>query len=466
MLENIYGVPMCILAFSILSRYSGCIRMLSSCLTRGLTLAKSVAAIRHISIFHGRLGRQTVQDVIARLESLTGAQTSFAPQQSSDRAALERILPRSQDELPARRMSDSYDEAFIPLGSDLKLRDKYINYMGGVRSGRLMEDIDVFAVWLCYRYVLNPKQLPNMPSPFCIVTALVDRIDFSAHNLKPDADIRLSGKVTYVGTSSMETTVVLEQLSAGQWQQVTKAEMVMVARDPLNKGSAVVNPLLAETPEEVEMVKQGNVNKLRRKQMSEQSLFKLPPTPSEVALIHQVFIDTVDHGTFRQRRPDDALFMSEAKLKNLIICHPEHRNRFGRIFGGFLMRQAIELAWANAMVTSGSRPRLTHVDDILFRKPVDVGSLLYLLSRVVYTEHNNLQLCVSAEVVHPRLGTRDLTNVFYFTFSAKEPVKVILPQTYHEMMMFLDGRRHYQALIGEKKFYGQADTVEDAHSGM
>ena len=51
--------------------------------------------------------------------------------------------------------------------------------------------------------------------------------------------------------------------------------------------------------------------------------------------------------------------------------------------------------------------------------------------QVVYTEGNNLQLCVSAEVVDPRLGTKDLTNVFYFTFSTKEPVKPIMPQTYH-----------------------------------
>ena len=41
-----------------------------------------------------------------------------------------------------------------------------------------------FSVWLCYKYVKNPKQLPNMASPFCIVTALVDRMDFTAHNLK------------------------------------------------------------------------------------------------------------------------------------------------------------------------------------------------------------------------------------------------------------------------------------------
>ena len=284
---------------------------------------------------------------------------------------------------------------------------------------------------------------------------------------QPDEDIRLSGKVTSVGTSSLETTVVLEQLDAGQWETITKAEMVMVARDPLNTGSAVVNPLIADTPEEQQMVQAGkggllgvvsplelgkwppgggrrrwwsvprlswmselyvvlcapsvnkvrrkgvseqcavlcassvnkvrrkrmsdqwailcapsvnkvrrkrmseqcavlcalsvnkvrrkrmteqcavlcapsvnkvrrkrmselcavlcapSVNKVRRKRMSEQSLFKLPPTQTEVALIHQVFIDTVDHGTFRQRQPEDALFMSDTKLKNLIICHPE-----------------------------------------------------------------------------------------------------------------------------------------------
>ena len=60
-----------------------------------------------------------------------------------------------------------------------------------------------------------------------------------------------------MGTSSLETTVVLEQLNAGHWDTITKAEMVMVARDPLNTGSAVVNPLIADTPKEQEMVRAG-----------------------------------------------------------------------------------------------------------------------------------------------------------------------------------------------------------------
>ena len=45
--------------------------------------------------------------------------------------------------------------------------------------------------------------------------------------------------------------------------------------------------------------------------------------------------------------PTENGFSQDAKLKNLIICQPENRNRFNKIFGGFIMRQAFELAWAN-----------------------------------------------------------------------------------------------------------------------
>ena len=45
-------------------------------------------------------------------------------------------------------MLDSYDMAVIPLGSDPKLRDRYLTLHGGVRIGRLLEDMDIFAVHL------------------------------------------------------------------------------------------------------------------------------------------------------------------------------------------------------------------------------------------------------------------------------------------------------------------------------
>ena len=111
-------------------------------------------------------------------------------------------------------MLDSYDMAVIPLGSDPKLRDRYLTLHGGVRIGRLLEDMDIFAVhlgssvvcnlWvvvkkqcsgpvLVFKHILNPRQEVDAPSPFSIVTALVDKIDIT-REIRSDCDIRISGK--------------------------------------------------------------------------------------------------------------------------------------------------------------------------------------------------------------------------------------------------------------------------------
>ena len=78
-------------------------------------------------------------------------------------------------------VQDSFDSAIIPLGSDLSMREKYASFHNTVRVGRLLEDLDVFAVTLCYKHILNPKQPKEIPSsPYSIVTALVDQIDIAA----------------------------------------------------------------------------------------------------------------------------------------------------------------------------------------------------------------------------------------------------------------------------------------------
>ena len=46
------------------------------------------------------------------------------------------------------------------------------------------------------------------------------------------------------------------------------------------------------------------------------------------------------------------------------------------------MREAFELGWATTCVHAKSRPSIICMDDINFRKPVEVGSLLYLSSQV------------------------------------------------------------------------------------
>ena len=47
---------------------------------------------------------------------------------------------------------------------------------------------------------------------------------------------------------------------------------------------------------------------------------------------------------------------------------------------------------------SKSRPYCMHMDDILFKAPVEVGNLLYFNSQICYTQDNYVQTRVSAEV--------------------------------------------------------------------
>jgi len=396
---------------------------------------------------------RTLAEVVSALSDIIGGPSNYDIElYNKMREELVDILPTSQAELPVRRMLDSFDSAIIPLGSDPSLRDRYLTHQGGVRIGRLLEDMDIFAVHLVFKHVLNPLQRPGMGSPFSIVTALVDQIDFTG-KMRSDCDIRISGHVTWAGSSSMECTLNLEQLVDDEWEKFTEARFLMVARDPLNRGSAFINPLVLETDAEKELFQKGETNKKGRFEISQDSLFKVPPAQEEQEIIHDFFINTVDHKamSFKARiKPQNSVWFEDAKLKNLIICQPEHRNRTCKIFGGFIMRQAFELAWANSFVFGKSRPFCMHMDDIWFRAPVEIGAMLYFNSQICYTQDNYIQTRVSAEVINPKTGEMSITNVFHFTFMTKDKdPPTIIPKTYHEAMMYLTGRRHFKSSTGQ-----------------
>ena len=165
--------------------------------------------------------------------------------------------------------------------------------------------------------------------------------------------------------------MILEQKRKnGDWERVTEASFVMVwnrgiylkvfrtliffmfqvARDPTNKKKGIINKLIIETEEEKAIFEKGMRNTKSRKEGVNDSLFKSTPTELEKNIIHDFFIKTVDHTalSFKARvKPENSVWMEDAKLKNLVLCQPEHKNRFYKIFGGFIMRQALELSWAN-----------------------------------------------------------------------------------------------------------------------
>ncbi|NXG46315.1 ACOT9 thioesterase, partial [Psilopogon haemacephalus] len=356
-------------------------------------------------------------------------------QAMQERKALHTLLAKRQEDLPPRRMKDSYLEVVLPLGSQPEIREKYLNVHNSVRFGRILEDLDSLGVLICYTHT---KQEMQPRSPLSIVTALVDKINLCKKIIHPDRDIKFTGNVSWVGKTSMEVKMHMLQLLDGDYSPVLDATFVMVARDPENKRPAFVNPLVPEGPEEEEIFKQGELNKLRRIDFSTASLLKMAPTAEERNIIHDLFLNTLDtrqegEGTvsFRSRKlPPNSVWMEDAKLKGLQICHPQERNIFNRIFGGFLMRKAFELGWATACSYGSSRPFIVSVDDIMFQKPVEVGSLLLLSGQVCYTENNYIQVRVHSEVYDADTREHHTTNIFHFTFISESEVPRVVPKTY------------------------------------
>uniref|UniRef100_A0A669EFY9 Acyl-CoA thioesterase 9, tandem duplicate 1 n=1 Tax=Oreochromis niloticus TaxID=8128 RepID=A0A669EFY9_ORENI len=354
-------------------------------------------------------------------------------QAMAERVSLSSMLAKSQNELPAKRMKDSYLEVHLPLGSEPQLREKYLTYHNTVRFGRILEDLDSLAVLISYSHTYN-SELKR--SPLSIVTALVDKIDMRQHVIYPDCDIKFTGHVTWVGKSSIEAKIHMSQVGS-------VLTLFMFA-------GAFVNPLKPEGPEEERLFQEGEANKSRRVELSTASLLKVAPTQEERTVVHGLFLNTLDTNTvsFRSRvLPPSSVWMEDAKLKGLEICHPQERNIFNRIFGGFLMRKAYELGWANACSYGGCRPSLVAVDDILFQKPVEIGSLLMLSSQVCYTQGTYIQVRVHSEVFDPLTRQHNTTNIFHFTFTSDRDVPNIMPKTYGESMLYLDGKRHFDQTV-------------------
>lgn len=391
----------------------------------------------------------TMQDVKLKIMEKMGLKAGYNPL-SHSREHLAEFTPTSVDQLPTRSMQDSFTSAIIPLGTDITLRDKYIGFLGTIRLGRLMEDMDLFAVWIVHQHVKVPDLKEGIPLPYTFVTILVDKIDFADIDAKNDQDVRLSGHVSWVGKTSVEVVVWLEQKRVGKWRKLTRALFLMAARDPTNSRSAVVNALEPRNDEEKAILAGGESRKKRRQSFQQFDLFKTEPNAFETRLIHDLFIKSIDlkSKAFNTRiLPPGAVWMEDADMSTIIFSHPEDRNAHNKIFGGFLMRHGLELSWALAYSFSKRRPKLEHMSDISFIRPVDVSSLINMQAHVLYTELNYMVIVVLAEVMDPLTGALTTSNSFYYTYTVDDALPQIYPKTYHEAIYYIDGRRKFKKMI-------------------
>ncbi|KAG0021252.1 hypothetical protein BGZ80_002782 [Entomortierella chlamydospora] len=303
-------------------------------------------------------------------------------------------------ELIQKSMQDSYTEIIMPFKSDKTLLEEYINEGGTLRNGKIMEDLDAMAGAIAYKHADDGK--PDS-SPLTMVTASVDRIDL----LKPlgVADIRLCGHVSYVGNSSMEIFMKMEEINSEAPEKpgdtILVARFTMVARDTITGKAAQVNPILLKNDTEKTLFQIGDDHKARKRLASDASLTRFPPTQEERVLIHDLYLEYTEYENPQSKikKPSNVEWMSDTKMSAVHIMQPQDRN---------------------------------------------------IHDKAVYSEggdQRSFQVMVQADILDLHKRTRETTNTFWFTFS--DPVNAtprIMPKTYAESMLYIEGRR--RKLIG------------------
>lgn len=112
-------------------------------------------------------------------------------------------------------------------------------------------------MWVVHQHLKVLNGPADKPLPYTIVTVLVDKISFTDLQPKHDSDIRLSGHVSWVGRSSVEVVVWLEQMHHGRWRKLTRALFLMASRNATNTKALAVNALQPATDEEKHIFEGG-----------------------------------------------------------------------------------------------------------------------------------------------------------------------------------------------------------------
>ncbi|XP_058183055.1 acyl-coenzyme A thioesterase 4, mitochondrial-like isoform X2 [Rhododendron vialii] len=261
--------------------------------------------------------------------------------------------------------------------------------------------------------------------PLLLVTASVDKMVLKKP-IRIDTDLQIAGAVTWVGRSSMEIQLEVTQ-STEETTDLSDtvalvANFTFVARDSKTGKSSVINKISPETEREKVLWKEAEERNQMRKQKRGQQRKEIED--SEVDRLKELLAEGRIFCDMPALADRDSILIRDTCLENSLMCQPQQRNIHGRIFGGFLMRRAFELAFATAYAFAGSAPCFLEVDHVDFLRPVDVGNFLRLKSCVLYTELENpdqplINVEVVAHVTRPEFRSSEVSNKFYFTFTIR-----------------------------------------------
>lgn len=239
----------------------------------------------------------------------------------------------------------------------------------------------------------------------------------------------------------------LEQRTHDIWNRITKALFVLAARNSTNTGSAIINGLEPANDREKQILSGGEDRKSKRINLQKIHVLKVMPNNDEQQIIYDMYLRTTAMEGRKRHLPPGTVWMKDSTLSSMVFSHPEDRNLHNTVFGGFIMRQAVELTWVLAYRFSKYRPSLKCISDINFKKAVAVNSLIEMHAHVVYTHLNHMQIMAYVEVYDASSEKGHTTNTFHFIYEVPELVKEVIPLTYDDAMMYINGKRHFDEIM-------------------
>jgi acyl-coenzyme A thioesterase 9 len=365
----------------------------------------------------------------------------WTARQEAKKKSLEQKVERSNNSshstngimLQGRKSVDSRVDISYPFSTDAMLWESYRNPWGDIRMGKILEDLDALAGNVAFFHVDDSLSATGTPSHPIIVTASVDKISLHDRPVS-GSNQNLSGQVTWTGNSSME--IRMKCVQEGCTKEWLDAYVTFVTLDPVTKKPTKLPQIVPSTPEEAADFDAGTIRaeikKLRRKKNQSNT------TTDDVQILAENLLAQAGPLLNMPSLANPlTILLKNTKMQNAEIAQPQAQNLHNRIFGGFLMRRAFELAFSNAYLFGGSRPIFVEVDEVSFTSPVDVGDLLVFNSCVLYTEaevdltdyfhvHHGASYGTKLPVVHieveawvtePEKVSAKLSNLFSFTFA-------------------------------------------------
>lgn len=358
----------------------------------------------------------------------------------------------------------TYISTTLNFDKDPHLKKEYSTLdNNGVRVGKLLELFDILTSESCFKHINKPR------SEVIIATASVSTIELFS-NITINKPLVINTYATSTGSSSIEIRVDLySNQNCSDKDFYGSAFFNFVNRDPkdyskpqkispLNSDSSLcdIDMIFSDNDpsnrnamqEKENLIIRENLGALHKENLKKEAsinLYKSSPLTEEIVLLHNIFLNQKSNNWNHLK--DKVISIKDTCTEKVLLNYTEFANKNGYVFGGHLMREGLELAFACLILFDPlSIYKIECIDSITFSRPVQLSSISHYKSYVTYVEGNLVHIIV--EIYNVTKDSNNLTttiSVIFCTNQILNPIKLV-PNSYECGIRYLDGKRKINKL--------------------